>query len=144
MADLQIIVEVQDNQTISNFSIPPSGKLVFKNGAAKGMGDLEIKPKSPTIELPFCKSNGKDPESLPMIAPGDDATVYICSNFTDRFFYTAQIGQAAIEDPIVIIEKSKNLSLDPLAALFIGAGIGAALVYLIVKSRANKMRPQQG
>jgi hypothetical protein len=144
MADLTIIVEVQSNQTISNFSIPPSGKLVYKNGAPTGAGDLVIAPKAPTTKLPFCESNGKTDKPILPIAPGNEDTFHICDGFEDRFYYTAKIGESTIEDPIVIIEKKQNVPLDPVAALLLGAGIGAAVAYLIVKSRANKMRPQQG
>lgn len=144
MADLTIIVEVQNDQTISNFSIPPSGKLVFKNVAPTGAGDLVIAPKAPTTKLPFCESNGDDYKPILPIAPGSDDTFHICKGFEDRFYYTAKIGEATIEDPIVIIDKKKDASFDPLAAAILGASLGAAATYLIVKSRANKMRPQQG
>lgn len=142
MADLTIIVEVENNQTISHFSIPPSGKLVYKNGAT--VGDLLIAPKSPTVELPFCESNGKTKKPVLPIGPKNDDTFHICEGFTDRFYYTAQIGQASVEDPIVIIEKKQNYALDPWMAGIIGALAGAGIAYLIVKSRANKTRPRQG
>jgi hypothetical protein len=144
MADLTIIVEVQGNQTISRFSIPPSGKLVYKNGAPAGAGDLVIAPKAPTTKLPFCESNGKDYKPILPIAPDNEDTFHICKGFEDSFYYTAKIGEATIEDPIVIIEKKLNFSPDPVAMLVLGLGIGAGLTYLIVKSRVNKMRPQQG
>ena len=149
MADLTIVVDVHEiapgkDQTMSSYSIPPSGKLVFKNAAAPNKGDLVITPKSPTTEFPFCKSNGTDRESLPPIAPGDSATVHICNGSGDDFYYTAQIGTAEPEDPIVIIEKKLNFALDPWAAGFFGAVVGAGIAYVILKSRMNKNRPQQG
>jgi hypothetical protein len=144
MADLTITVDVRNEQTMSSYMIPPSGKLTYENKSEDF--ELVISSKSADAPLPFCESNGNTPIPLPLVVPKDgSATVKICDAFTgNEFLYTAQIGNYAAEDPIVIIERSKNLSLDPLAALFIGAGIGAALAYLIVKSRAKKMHPQQG
>jgi hypothetical protein len=147
MADLTIIVEVVNGQTLSNFSIPPSGKLVFQNAADPQLGDLVITPKPPATELPFCEDNGKTPTTLaPIPGGGGEGTVKICESFPagSRFLYEAQIGTTIKEDPIVIIDKKKDASFDPLAAAILGASLGAAATYLIVKSRANKMRPQQG
>ena len=142
MADLMIIVEVENNKTISHFSIPPSGKLVFKNGAEAG--DLMIEPKSPTKKLPFCQSNGKTEKKFLPLGPDSEEPYWICNNITDSFYYSATIGQADAEDPIVIIEKPKALSLTPLTAALIAAGISAAVTYLIVRSRDSRKRPQQG
>jgi hypothetical protein len=139
MADLTIVVEVENNQTFSRFSVPPSGKLVYRNGATAG--DLLIAPKSPTTELPFCESNGKDEKPVLPIGPGEEDTFHICDGDTDNFYYTAKIGQAYIEDPIVIIEKKQNYALDPWMAGIFGALIGAAIAYLSIKSRAKQDPP---
>lgn len=143
MADLTIVHDVRANQTMSHYKIPPSGKLVFEN--ASDAGALNISSKEAGSTLPFCDMNGKTPITLQPIEKGKPQTVKICDDYQGReFLYTAQIGQAALEDPIVIIEKSKNFALDPLATLFLGAVIGAGIAYFIVKSRANRTRPQQG
>ncbi len=143
MADLTIVHDVRGNQTMSHYRIPPSGKLVFEN--ASDTGALVIRPKMSGDTLPFCDMNGKLPKPLPPIEKGKPETVKICNNFTgDDFVYTAQIGQAAIEDPIVIIERSKNFALDPWTAGIFGAVVGAGIVYVILKSRTNRTRPQQG
>ncbi len=144
MADLTIVVDVRDEQTMSSYKIPRSGKLVYKN--ASDVADLTISQKK-EHPLPLCESNGKDKVVLPVVVlKGEDSQEFrICDDFKDQeFLYTARIGMAAEEDPIVIIDKKKDMSLDPLAAAILGAGLGAAVAYLIVKSRANKMRPQQG
>lgn len=149
MADLTIVIDARqltngEFQTMSSYWVPPSGKVVFKN-AANNHGDLVITPKPPAAELPFCKSNGTTPKILPPIPPGGSGDVKICDNFNgSEFLYTAQIGTTNPEDPIVIIERRLNFSSDPLAMLFLGLGIGAAVAYFIVKARARKMRPQQG
>ena len=148
MADLTIVVDVRNNQTMSSYRVPKSDKVVFDN--ASTTDTLVITPKDDGVDppetLPFCESDKTTPIPMPLtVAASGSGTVHICKNWNGtEFLYTAQIGTAAVEDPIVIIEKTMKYSLDPLAALFLGAGIGAAIVYLIVKSRANKTRPQQG
>jgi hypothetical protein len=143
MANLTIVVDVRDAQTMSSYKIPESGKLVYKN-ASKDF-DLTISQKRQNL-LPLCEING-DKVTLPLVVVKDTESreLRICDDFTGQeFLYTAKIGMAAEEDPIVIIDKKKDMSLDPLAAAILGASLGAAATYLIVKSRANKMRPQQG
>ena len=144
MADLTIVVDVRGNQTMSSYRIPPSGKIKFVN-AATNQGDLEISPKPPATELPFCENNGTTPETLAPIPPGGSGETRICSGFGGgEFLYTAQIGTANPEDPIVIIEKSKHISFDPLAAALLAAGVSAGITYLVVRSRDSRRRPQQG
>lgn len=143
MADLKIIVEVANNQTVSHFSIPASGKLVFMNGAVPTAGDLVITPKSTTAPLPFCDMNGTTPKQPSPIAPGKFDTFKLCNGATGRFEYAAQIGQAMKEDPIVIIEKKAKFVFDP-GSFALGVGIAAVLTYLIVRALAGKTRPQQG
>ena len=85
MADLKIIVEVRADQTISNYSIPQSGKLVFKN--ASTTGDLLITPKEvqPT-KLPFCKSNGTTADSCRYgAASSEELSTSARTGLTDRF-----------------------------------------------------------
>jgi hypothetical protein len=143
MADLTIVVNVRDNQTMSSYKIPPSGRVEFVNAAAN-QGDLVISPKPPAATLPFCENNGTTPETLPPIPPGGSGETKICGNFAgEEFLYTAQIGTAAPEDPIVIIEKSKLYYWDPAVAAVAGALIGAGITYFIVRSRDSRRRPQQ-
>ena len=142
MADLTIVIDVRSNQTMSSYRIPKSGKLTFKN--ASTADSLVITPKG-ADSLPICESNQTTPIPTPLeIAPAGSKTVRICNSFNgEEFLYNAQIGQATIEDPIVIIERKMNFVFDP-GSFVLGAGIAAAITYLIVKSRANKTRPQQG
>ena len=140
MADLTIVIDVRDNQTMSSYKIPKSGKLTFKNSSTTDA--LVISAKGDNA-LPICENNQPIPPPL-TIAAGTSKTVRICDTFNGQeFLYTAQIGQAAAEDPIVIIERKMNFVFDP-GSFLLGAGIAAAITYLIVKSRANKIRPQQG
>jgi hypothetical protein len=142
MADLTIVVDVRDNQTMSSYRIPPSGKLTYIN--ASKTDDLTISQKN-EHPLPLCDSNASTSIPLPLVIQKDDSqTVRVCSNFTGgEFLYTAQIGTAAAEDPIVIIEKSKSMAIDPLTAAILGAAVGVTLTLLYVNLR-QKQRPQQG
>jgi hypothetical protein len=144
MADLTIVVDVRNNQTMSSYRVPKSDKVVFVN--ASKTDTLVITPKPPETTLPFCESNKTTPIPMPLtVAASGSGTVHICKNWNGtEFLYTAQIGTAAAEDPIVIIEKSKLNVFTPELAFFIGAALAAVITYFIVKSRANKTRPQQG
>lgn len=143
MADLTIVHNVRNGQTMSSYAIPPSGKLEFVNASSDG-GDLVITPK-PGGTLPFCENNGTSPKALPPIQHGQPETVKICNDYAGgEFLYTAQIGTANAEDPIVILERKMSLSPDPLAMLLLGLGVGAGIAYLITRARANRPRPQQG
>ena len=141
MADLTIVIDVRDNQTMSSYRIPKSGKLVFKN--ASTTDQLVITPKGDGGSLPICDNNQPIPAPL-TIAAGASKTVGICGDFNGQeFLYTARVGQAAAEDPIVIIEKSKPHYWDPGVAAVAGALLGAGITYFIVRSRDSRTRPQQ-
>ena len=141
MADLTIVIDVRDNQTMSSYRIPKSGKLVFRN--ASTTDQLVITPKGDGGTLPICDNNQPIPTPL-TIGAGASKTVNICGDFNGQeFLYTAQIGQAAAEDPIVIIEKKMYFVFDPASFAF-GAVIAAAVTYFVLKSLAKKVRPQQG
>ena len=143
MADLTIVIDVRNNQTMSSYRIPTSGKLTFKNASATD--SLVISAKGPDA-LPICESNQTTPVPTPLtIAASGSKTVRICDSFNGQeFIYAAQVGSAAVEDPIVIVERPKfSIAFDS-ASFILGAAIAAAVTYLILKSRAGTPRPQQG
>jgi hypothetical protein len=141
MADLTIVVDVRDNQTMSSYRIPKSDKLIFKN--ASTTDELVITLKGNGDSHPICENNQPIQASL-TVAAGASKTVRICDDFDGReFLYTARIGQAEPEDPIVIIEKKMYFVFDPASFAF-GAVIAAAVTYFVLKSLARKVRPQQG
>jgi hypothetical protein len=147
MADLTIVIAAHPNedgtlQTMSSYEIPPSGKIIFTN--ASETDSLEVSAKKGYPPPPFCASNNS-PKSLPItIAAKGSAGVHVCKPFDGKdFFYTAKIGDALAEDPIVIIEKKQSIVFDP-ASFFIGVGVAAILTYLIMRSRTHTLRPQQG
>jgi hypothetical protein len=146
MADLSITVDVREIdagnfQTMSSYTIPNSQKVKFTN--ASMTENLVISLKKGAGD-PLCENN--QPVKFPITIPRNgDRTMHVCKTFDgDEFLYTAQIGQADPEDPIVIIEKTKSFMLTPLTSALIAAAIGAAITYLIMRSRAGRMRPQQG
>ena len=139
MANLTIVVDVRDDQTMSTYKIPPNGKLTFQN--ASNIDSLVISPKDGDPPLPLCKGNGST--TVPPIGKGQSHTVDICKDAAGEFLYTAQIGTAAPEDPIVIIERKMNFVFDPASFVF-GAVVAAVVTYLVLRSIARKMRPQQG
>ena len=147
MADLTIVVDVRNNQTMSSYKVPKSDKVVFVN--ASTTDTLVITPKTRSdlqTTLPFCESDKTTPIPMPLtVAASGSGTVHICKNWNGtEFLYTAQIGTAAAEDPIVIIEKPKLNFYTPEVAFLAGAVLAAVITYFIMKSRASRTRPQQG
>ena len=146
MADLSITVDVREIdpgkfQTMSSYTIPNSQKVKFTNASKTDELVLSLKKGAGD---PLCENN--QPVKFPITIPkGGDRTMHVCKSFGgDEFLYTARIGQAAPEDPIVIIEKTKAFILTPLTSALIAAVVGAAITYLIMRSRAGRTRPQQG
>jgi hypothetical protein len=147
MADLTIVVDVRqletgEWQTMSSYKVPRSGKITFTN--ASKTDSLKISGKEAFPALKLCELNGTE-IVLPLEVPKEDSRVVkICDSFTEpEFLYTAKIGDALEEDPIVIIEKKSNIVFDTASFVF-GAAIAAAVTYLVMKALARKMRPQQG
>jgi hypothetical protein len=105
MADLEIEVTVRQNaqgqdQTMSQYRMSKNRKLTFIN---KGAQNLVITPKGST---PFVDVN--DPQQTVntiVVPPNDERTVRIKPSFQPtEFQYSAKIGTAITEDPIVILE----------------------------------------
>jgi hypothetical protein len=149
MADLTIYVDVREVepgkfQTMSHYKVPKSDKIIFVNAAPAGTGELTLKLKAPTTEL-LCANDGKTEKPFKAIADNYGKDEFkVCNKYLPNdFLYTAQIGNALPEDPIVIIEKKAKFVFDP-GSFALGAGIAAILVYLILRSRAGRTRPQQG
>lgn len=139
MADLTIVVTVRGNQTMSLYKVPKNGKVTFVNASTDG--DLVVTPKG-SGSMPFCEDDKVT--AWPGIVPkNDEDTVRICNAFEgDELLYTAQVGTALPEDPIIIFEKS-NVALNLASAIVIGFVVGAALTVIIVKLWTRKT-PTQG
>ena len=104
MSELIIVVGVRNDQTMSQYGMPSNGKLTFHNA---GDEDLVVTPKSGS---PFCASNKVTVIPQIVVEPDDQVTVRICTAYSENeFLYTARIGQAAEEDPIVILERAYTI-----------------------------------
>ena len=76
------------------------------------------------------------------VAPLGKEGAWICKNFTGgEVLYNAQIGTAAVEDPIIIFEKSK-FNLNVTTAALGGVLIGAVAALIVM--RAMGLRAKRG
>lgn len=140
MADLEITIGVRDGQTMSQYTMPKNGKVTFYNADPAATLKITAKEGKP---WQFCeKQNGDVPKGPPIVvAPLGSERAWICKDFTGgEVLYNAQIGTAAVEDPIIIFEKSKlNMQL---ATVALTSAVVGALVAVIVM---RYLRPgQQG
>ncbi len=140
MAALEIIVNVRDGQTMSQYDTPKSGKIKFIN--ADTSATLLVTQKG-QAGWPFCDKDYTTPKAQPISVPPNDAkAAWVCDSFAGgEVLYTTQIGTAAPEDPIIIFEKTKMQVSAPVA-FFVGAAVGAILVAAILKMR-RPQRPTQ-
>jgi hypothetical protein len=101
---LSINVTVKGKKTVSRFVVKDRGIVTFYN---KGKDELTLHFTNEECkkESPFCRSNG-DPEDNPIrVAAGKEKMLTICRGMAGKWFkYTAQIKDAAEEDPIFFVE----------------------------------------
>lgn len=139
MAALEIIVDVRDDQTMSQYKMPKSGKVKFNNADPSATLKITGKEGKP---WPFCEKDFVTAKAQPIEVPRLEArAAWICETFTGvEVVYNAQIGTAKVEDPIIIFEKSKlNMQL---ATVALTSAVVGALVAVIVM---RYLRPgQQG
>lgn len=136
MANLNIAVTVHDNQTMSQYVMTKSGKVAFFN---KGDGPLlVVTPKSGS---PFCKNDGFSVIDRIEVPKDEFRKVKICDVYNaGEFLYTAQIGTAKAEDPIVILERGFKLNRDISIGVAIGVLAGFIVAYAVLRMRGP--RPQ--
>jgi len=156
-SDLHIVVDVRDNQTMSRYSVISNGKVTFHNA---GTEQLVITPKSAGDE-PFCRKDGtKWPNQTVTVKKNNGVRpVFSCDAYLEEngeLQYTAKIGNAAAEDPIVILERKMMMQPkpDPIVILerdnigpdllIAAAGflVGATLAGLVVLSRLRSGGPR--
>lgn len=109
MSNLRIYVDVNttNNTTYSSFGVDKANKVFFNNIHSTDTLTVVVKDAT-TTSSPLC-DNGKNGPKVPTFAvgPGGHEAYSICADFQGKSFkYDATIGNAATEDPIVIIEKS--------------------------------------
>lgn len=139
MARLHIYVDVKDDKTVSKFGVTKTKRVVFHNQHATDT--LVVTIDGATADRsPLCKGQQKI-VSFDVTAVEKEEGYKICKDYPlDTFKYTATLGTAAAEDPIVIIETSWFFGGDALVAAVIGAGVGAIVTAVVLKFRRD--RPQ--
>ncbi|HUG04358.1 MAG TPA: hypothetical protein VML92_08015 [Steroidobacteraceae bacterium] len=101
---LSINVTVKDDQTVSRFVVRERGAVAFYNKGERELTLLFNNEKGEQ-ESPFCKGDGKAEDNPIRIDAGDEKMLTICRGMAGKWFkYTAQIGDAAEEDPIIWVE----------------------------------------
>ncbi len=103
MGDLTIVVSVRNDRTMSQYALPRNRKLTFVNDSDEL---LVVTSKSGT---PFVDMDDptKPIDRIEVPANGEK-TVRINRHFSGtEFGYTAQIGDADADDPIVILERPR-------------------------------------
>jgi hypothetical protein len=142
MAKLTIRVDVEDGKTVSKFRTTRFNRIDFHND---GPGELKVVIQNATgVDSPICDSSGPVP-SFAIPEKGDKLSFHFCGNKEKwtEFKYDATIGNYALEDPIVIIERSRLFQIfeQPAAAAFAGLAIGAVLAVVIMRMRASRTQP---
>ncbi|HKE44132.1 MAG TPA: hypothetical protein VKB41_06300 [Steroidobacteraceae bacterium] len=135
-------------QTRSRFGKPKdTDAIIFHNDDTQSSLQISI-TSDPANGPVLCKeNNNKIPVPLPVSVPvGDKGKYTICQDFKGADFkYTAKIGTAVAEDPIIIIEKSKAIISvglgGVLAAGAIGAVIGAVIANYLASRRMARLKP---
>jgi hypothetical protein len=106
VAKLNIYVGSTAGQTQSQFGkVKDSDKIVFYNQDPAATLTVTIKGDQPGVSA-LCKPNGQGVDSF-TVAPAERSKGFtICDGYQAATFkYTAQVGTAAPEDPIIIIER---------------------------------------
>jgi hypothetical protein len=106
VAKLNIYVGSQAGQTQSQFGkVKDSDKIFFVNQDPAATLTVTIKGEQGS-QSALCKPNGQGVDSF-TVAPTERSKGFtICDGYQGATFkYTAQVGTAAAEDPIIIIER---------------------------------------
>jgi hypothetical protein len=137
MAKLQIQVSVRGDRTVSKFRLGKTDAVVFRNAHQTDTLTVKVTDDSGQPSGALCDSTGN--VTTFTVAPKAKMNFSVCPGFTgDSFKYSAQIGTAALEDPIVIIEP--NAFVDNTAVLVGGAAVIGFLAGYFV-SRLTKSGP---
>ena len=133
MATYDINVGIKDNtqtptQTTSFFPLDKNDHVNFYN-----RGDAPLTVTFDAQKNPLCDGNIAAPDVIVVAAKTSTVGLKVCKgDYGDQFAYTAQIEGSAAEDPIVIIEKTKALSIDSVS-LTIGIVAGLLAGFILAK-----------
>jgi hypothetical protein len=99
-AELTIDVGVRNGKTMTWHHLRASGTVTFTNRTSQ---TLTIRAES---AAPFKLGDCAEPATEFEVAPNGSRTVQIHESFkAHEFAYAAQIGDAAPEDPIIILDR---------------------------------------
>jgi len=136
MAKLQIHVHNDGGKTVSKFEVTDTEKVVFINKGGDEMTialKLGIPPPGPVL----CEGrNDKNPVSNFTVPAGGRKAVFVCDSFQgNSFAYMAQIKNTTLEDPIVIIEKSRFFQTVAENLPVLGLGVIAGILATLIAQR---------
>ena len=99
--DLNLEVTVRDGKTMTRHRIGKCGTLTFRN-----LADEPLMIATSSGQPPFRESGCDAPVSAFTVAPGTTKSVRISDEYkAEEFVYSARIGDAEPEDPIIIIDR---------------------------------------
>jgi hypothetical protein len=97
---LTVEVTVRNGKTMTQYRLGEEGTLTFRNASNE---PLVVSSPSGT---PFQEDGCGDAASEVSVAPGTEKTVRVASGFhAEEFIYSARIGDAEPEDPVVILDR---------------------------------------
>ena len=145
MAQLEIYITVEGNNTVSQYYVSKTKHVTFYNEADKV---ATIKVKDPVGVDVLCDKNGVVSNEFPVPAKdsnGDPGSVerHICKGYEGKTFkYSAQVEDTNMEDPIIIIGRDKAGPGPTYNLVDLGLGLLAGIVLTLVAQRLfRKQRP---
>lgn len=142
MAKLNIYINEEQGKTLSKFGkAKDNEKIVFNNQHPTAALAVTI-VTPPDIRSVLCEKDGTTAAPNPFSVPNLKSTGYwVCNDYQGTSFkYTAQVGTAAPEDPIIIIERSSHSGISVPIAGTVGIALaafilGAAIAMMWARSR---------
>lgn len=131
---LNIHINVQNNQTVSQFLLHENGQVIFHNDAGAA---LKVEFSDPNA---LCKGG---PKAFVDIDPGKKENLNVCNGTTmTSVKYTATVENSLPEDPILIIERSP-INIFESNYLLAAGGLLLGLIagYLIARRLTSRNRP---
>lgn len=142
MPRLQIHVFNDNGQTVSKFGkANDNEKIVFINEDAGA--NLTVTIIGDAAGKALCKPSGQKEAATFTVDPGGKSKAYtVCNDFQGTAFkYSAQVGTATVEDPMIIIERGihpPSTISNTVAALLV---VGAFVVGLLTARLFMRGRP---
>jgi hypothetical protein len=143
MSKLQIHVFVQEGKTTSKFKVGKTESVIFRNRDPQGTLTVSV-ASEPDKGTALCVA-GTKVETFTITPQEKKKAFDICGDYRgETFKYTAQIGTAAVEDPIVIIETGYALTNPIVIIEVIAAGVVLLGAYFLGRWHAGRRRQASG